>query len=1056
MSALLETLRYDGAQSTTLAASQDTFDSEGKFGIPRFSGEPAQLPEYAFRVQMRMLREKGMEESELKKVGPLGIRLVEGLRGQALRLAQQLKPEDLAKQSGPETLLKLFNDTLKPRASQEARELYSAGSKEGGMLSRQSGESMSSYITRRRSWWIALKGLDSAVAIPDVILAEQLLTNAQISGDQRLMVRTMLQGTLTFDAVASELIAQHPRIHEFEKQRGGKGYGNHSRPWSRPQGHQHRHNKPFRSYLAEDADEWESQDLTGFDEVEEDQTAYLQDTETVVEEDAEVYLEEHMCFLIENGMDMDNEEACALAAETLQLEYEAYNVRQHASGKGHGGFHQARQFDVSGQLSFQERKARLMQLKSKTECRRCHQKGHWSGDPQCPKGSRKGSGKFSGRSPSTSSTSPPSTSKSGKGKSSGMCKPRVVYFSMKEHEDVPDPGTEKAWCGMAIKEDPRGRGVCIPPPSSLQSPSRSTAPPTTSPPTGLRAKAAPTQPAVVDAMALSLTRVPQLPFGVPRNDSAQVELQDAGTEALVERSLHLAPSELRGRPLTQDEMDEQALHAALHMVADMEAMEVESEGYEPSIYDPSLMSFELVPHAPGPSSGYGQSGIPPKAPSVPPLPQRHQGPECEHKKTTKKGTNKYYTMVSCVDCGAILEKTRKPETSTPAKSAPSPLPATVEQELCPHHRISWKGTNGCQTRQTCLDCGFVRIGRPKSAPAPSRYSSSAEGDLPLSFTPQMAQAVFRMSSMMALIKHNETGENLTSEDLSRLLRGAMLSIVNWPPEDSFTDSNAQATFSPGPRPSCTGTPPASTAASPVPTPDRGTVRDSRHVKILNFGRYKGQSYEKAYQDASYVNWVLGELNEDSNPIFMHLGRYFEDRRMAERSNTAFMATKTIEVSDTEEDFPTSETIASETDLIAILDSGCNKTCHGELWLQKYAAAVGHSIDEFPMNSETGSFRGIGGSVTVLGLRSLQVGFELADGGIAIGDIDSTELQGSSAPLLLSIGDQRKLGLCIELGNTESVFSRTLNCQLKIAEINGLLGLRLLPSHAHRHDVPDLR
>ena len=321
----------------------------------------------------------------------------------------------------------------------------------------------------------------------------------------------------------------------------------------------------------------------------------------------------------------------------------------------------------------------------------------------------------------------------------------MVYFSIKEHEDVPDPGTEKAWCGMALKEDPRGRGVCVPPPSSLQSPA------TTSPPTGLRAKAAPTQPAVHDALALSLTRVPQLPFGVPRNDSAQVELQDAGTEALVERSLQLAPSELRGRPLTQDEMDEQALHAALHMVADMEAMEVESEGYEPSIYDPSLMSFELVPHAPGPSSGYGQSGIPPKAPSVPPLPQRHQGPECEHKKTTKKGTNKYYTMVSCVDCGAILEKTRKPETSTPAKSAPPPLPATGEKELCPHHRISWKVTNGFQTRQTCLDCGFVRIGRPKSAPAPSRYSSSAEGDLPLSFTPQMAQAVFRMRTLQVKI-----------------------------------------------------------------------------------------------------------------------------------------------------------------------------------------------------------------------------------------------------------------------------------------------------------------
>ena len=73
---------------------------------------------------------------------------------------------------------------------------------------------------------------------------------------------------------------------------------------------------------------------------------------------------------------------------------------------------------------------------------------------------------------------------------------------------------------------------------------------------------------------------------------------------------------------------------------------------------------------------------------------------------------------------------------------------------------------------------------------------------------------------------------------------------------------------------------------------------------------------------------------------MHLGRYFEDRRMAERSNTAFMATKTIEVSDTEEDIPTSEPTVSESDLIAILDSGCNKTCHGELWLRNMLQQLG--------------------------------------------------------------------------------------------------------------------
>lgn len=44
-------------------------------------------------------------------------------------------------------MLKTFNDNLKPRKAQEARELYAAGSREAGILSRQSGEPMSSYVS---------------------------------------------------------------------------------------------------------------------------------------------------------------------------------------------------------------------------------------------------------------------------------------------------------------------------------------------------------------------------------------------------------------------------------------------------------------------------------------------------------------------------------------------------------------------------------------------------------------------------------------------------------------------------------------------------------------------------------------------------------------------------------------------------------------------------------------------------------------------------------------------------------------------------------------------
>ena len=160
--------------------------------------------------------------------------------------------------------------------------------------------------------------------------------------------------------------------------------------------------------------------------------------------------------LVDSGLDLGNEEACALAAETLQLEHEAYMLRHQGKGKGHSGFSQQRQFDISGSVSFQERKARLAQLKSRTECRRRGQKGHWHGDAACPKGGGKRStspGK-KGFSPSSKSSS---TSGAG-GKNGKSTKPRVVYFSM---VDEPGPGSNyERKSFMALHTE-------VPPPASL-------------------------------------------------------------------------------------------------------------------------------------------------------------------------------------------------------------------------------------------------------------------------------------------------------------------------------------------------------------------------------------------------------------------------------------------------------------------------------------------------------------------------------------------------------------------------------------------------------------
>ena len=138
-------------------------------------------------------------------------------------------------------------------------------------------------------------------------------------------------------------------------------------------------------------------------------------------------------------------------------------------------------------------------------------------------------------------------------------------------------------------------------------------------------------------------------------------------------------------------------------------------------------------------------------------------------------------------------------------------------------------------------------------------------------------------------------------------------------------------------------------------------------------------------------------------------------------------------------------VTSENHLFVLLDSGCNKTCHGDRWLQRYQRAVG--VDGFRLSEDLGgSFRGIGGKISTNGVRHLDVSFELEDGGLAVGDLNSVELADSDAPLLLSVADQRQLGLVLELDDSgDRVYSRTLKNNLKVNRVNGLVGIRLLPS-----------
>ena len=185
--------------------------------------------EYSFRCRLRQAREKQMPEEELKKQGPLGLRLVDGLRGQALHVARGLPVDELGKPGGVDFLLKNLDQVLRPRSKQEARELYQCGAQHGGVLARQRGESIPSYVLRRKAWYRMMVDLDPELSLPDGILTEQLLMNAGISEDHRLLIRTAIQGDMTWDRVCEELVAQHSRIHEKES----KGYHNNNKGYSK-------------------------------------------------------------------------------------------------------------------------------------------------------------------------------------------------------------------------------------------------------------------------------------------------------------------------------------------------------------------------------------------------------------------------------------------------------------------------------------------------------------------------------------------------------------------------------------------------------------------------------------------------------------------------------------------------------------------------------------------------------------------------------------------------------------------------------------------------------
>ena len=162
----------------------------------------------------------------------------------------------LTQPGGLRKFVEKLRDVVFPRASAEARELFKNGQKPGS-LARQNGESMLSYVSRRRRWWKLLKTLDGSIELSEPMGVELLL---EFSG---LSKQDHCHNAKSFESVAATLVEQCSGVHLRE----GRGLG---QPNLRKSGHlQTRSGRPpgyrpkgkGKTYKAYTADAWYEEDV---------------------------------------------------------------------------------------------------------------------------------------------------------------------------------------------------------------------------------------------------------------------------------------------------------------------------------------------------------------------------------------------------------------------------------------------------------------------------------------------------------------------------------------------------------------------------------------------------------------------------------------------------------------------------------------------------------------------------------------------------------------------------------------------------------------------------
>lgn len=135
-------------------------------------------------------------------------RVIDAFTDDALRFAMEMVFDSLGGPGRLAVLIRAMEDHVTLFQDDEARDLLHACTRVDSPLSRQTGESMTPYVTRRKRWIQRLTSLDNSTDVSENILAGYLLGGASLNKDEQLMIRTVCGNHRVLEEIARSTSAR--------------------------------------------------------------------------------------------------------------------------------------------------------------------------------------------------------------------------------------------------------------------------------------------------------------------------------------------------------------------------------------------------------------------------------------------------------------------------------------------------------------------------------------------------------------------------------------------------------------------------------------------------------------------------------------------------------------------------------------------------------------------------------------------------------------------------------------------------------------------------------